>query len=201
MNGCYRDAWILAESPRPSLTGWNRHLIPKRKGYCMSSHRFSKREFISATGLGLGLGLEMVCSPTSVLGQQPQEKQGVKATDTYPPSLRSCLLCAHGGKGPRPLWFGAESCAGRLREAGGGSVSPTLGHVDWCVRTSLPCGPRPIPLPLDTASRISRLVPEEADQQRTSSRSKCVRASREVPQSSFAQSSTTASTHRARSKA
>ncbi len=58
------------------------------------------------------------------------EERPHQSLDYRTPGEGSCLLCAHGGRGPRPLWFGAESCAGRLREAGGGSVSPTLGHVD-----------------------------------------------------------------------
>ena len=57
-----------------------------------------------------------------------------------------------------------------LREARGGAVSVSLRHVDWCFRTwtSLLCRHCPVVLPSGTASWISRLVPEEADQQRTS---------------------------------
>ncbi len=51
----------------------------------MSSNRFSRREFMSA--VGLGMGLEMVCFPPFVMGQQIPEKQGAKASDTSPTPL------------------------------------------------------------------------------------------------------------------
>jgi hypothetical protein len=43
------------------------------------------------------------------------------------------------------------------------SVSAAPERVDWRVRTNPACWSRPIISPLDAASRISRLAPEEAD--------------------------------------
>jgi hypothetical protein len=44
---------------------------------------------------------------------------------------RSRLLCAHGGSGPTPLWFGVDGRAWMMREARAGDVSTALGHVGW----------------------------------------------------------------------